>query len=60
MKKYADERAVANMTGISVQTLRNWRHTRQGFPYVKIGQRAVRYDLEEVEAYMERNKVSPN
>ena len=59
MKRFIDEREVSRMTGIAVQTLRNWRHTRQGFPYVKIGQRAIRYDESEVIEFMDRRKIQP-
>ena len=48
---------VANITGMSNETLAQWRSQRRGIPYLKIG-RAVRYDPGEVQAYLERCRVS--
>ncbi len=48
---------VAEITALSVQTLAQWRSQKRGIPYLKIG-RAVRYDPAEVQAYLERCRVS--
>ena len=48
---------VAEITGLSSETLAQWRSQRRGIPYLKIG-RAVRYDSIEVQAYLERCRVS--
>lgn len=48
---------VANLTGLSVETLAQWRSQKRGIPYLKIG-RAVRYDLADIQAYLEGCKVS--
>ncbi len=48
---------VAEITGLSIDTLAQWRSQRRGIPYLKIG-RAVRYDKNEVHAYLERCRVS--
>ncbi len=48
---------VATMTGLSRETLAQWRSQKRGIPYLKIG-RAVRYDPDEVETYLERCRVS--
>ena len=48
---------VSGLTGLSEQTLAQWRSKRRGIPYLKIG-RAVRYDPAEVQAYLERCRVS--
>jgi excisionase family DNA binding protein len=48
---------VANKTGLSLDTLAQWRSQKRGIPYLKIG-RVVRYDLAEVQAYLERCRVS--
>jgi hypothetical protein len=57
MLNYLNEHELSKITGLAVQTLRNWRHIRQGFPYSKIG-RAVRYDLKEIERYMNDRKIT--
>jgi excisionase family DNA binding protein len=48
---------VAEITGLSLDTLAQWRSQRRGIPYLKIG-RAVRYDPAEVQTYLERCRVS--
>ncbi len=54
--KYLNENEVSEVTGIAVQTLRNWRQLNRGFPYSKVG-RTVRYSLTDVETFMESRKV---
>jgi len=54
--RYVNEKKVAAMTDLSVQTLRNDRHLGKGIPYTKRG-RAVRYRLDEVVAYMEARRI---
>jgi excisionase family DNA binding protein len=48
---------VAEITGLSSETLAQWRSQRRGIPYLKIG-RAVRYDPAEVRSYLEGCRVS--
>jgi excisionase family DNA binding protein len=48
---------VAQLTGLSQETLAQWRSQRRGIPYLKVG-RAVRYDLADVQAYLEGCRVS--
>lgn len=58
LNRYATEKEVSELTGIPVQTLRNHRHWRKGFPYRKYG-KAVRYYLPEVLSAMEACKIDP-
>ena len=58
MAKYMNEFEVAKITGLAVQTLRNWRFQRRGFPYSKLG-KAVRYDIDDVLKYMRARKITP-
>ena len=51
-KRFITETEVSTITGMSVQTLRNWRFNGKGFPYVKAG-RSVRYQYQDVITYME-------
>jgi predicted DNA-binding transcriptional regulator AlpA len=44
---------VAEITGIAVQTLRNWRQTGHGPRFDKPTPKVVRYRLSEVERFME-------
>ena len=48
---------VAAITGLSIETLAQWRSQKRGIPYLKIG-RAVRYDPIDVQSYLEGCKVS--
>jgi phage terminase Nu1 subunit (DNA packaging protein) len=54
--KYIKDKKVAEMTDLSVQTLRNDRYKGKGIPYSKRG-RAVRYRVDDVIAYMEARKI---
>src|ERR1022692_5049716 len=45
--RFLDERAVAELLGVSVALLRKWRLFRNGPPYHKVG-RLVRYSSKEV------------
>ena len=55
---WVDERRVAGVTGIALQTLRNWRFQGTGPPYFKIG-RSVRYRLNDILAFMEERRIDP-
>ena len=48
---------VSSLTGLSVETLAQWRSQKRGIPYLKIG-RVVRYDPADVHAYLEGCRVS--
>lgn len=50
--KLLNETEAAQILGVSVKTLRNWRYTRsQPLQYVKFGH-LVRYRLEDVDAFI--------
>ncbi len=48
---------VAALTGLSLETLAQWRSQARRIPYLKLG-RAVRYDPADVQAYLEGCRVS--
>jgi excisionase family DNA binding protein len=48
---------VSEITGLSVETLAQWRSQKRELPYLKIG-RTVRYDPSDVQNYLEGCKVS--
>ena len=48
---------VSAATGLSKETLAQWRSQKRGIPYLKIG-RAVRYDPVDVQKYLEGCRVS--
>lgn len=51
------ENQVAEMLGLSVQTLRNDRSLGRKIPYIKIGA-SVRYSVLDVEQYLEACRIS--
>ncbi len=55
-QKWLNEQEVSEITGIAVQTLRNWRFERKGPPYCKIG-RMVRYPVADLTHFMEENTI---
>ena len=48
----------AKIIGLSVQTMRNWRHLRKGPKYLKIG-RSIRYDLLDISDWCKKNTINP-
>ncbi len=57
--RYLDEKQVSQLMGLALPTLRNWRFLRKGPSYVKLD-RAVRYALSDVIAYLESRKIQTN
>ena len=51
-------RQVSGLTGVSVNTLNQWRSQKLHLPWIKIG-RAVRYLRKDVEAYLQKCRVVP-
>jgi phage terminase Nu1 subunit (DNA packaging protein) len=43
---------VADLTGLSVETLAMWRSQKKGIPYVKISRNCVRYRLEHLQQWL--------
>ena len=58
MQQYVNEDEVAQLTRLAVQTLRNWRHQRRGFPYIKLGRRVL-YPLKDIEQFLEERIIRP-
>lgn len=48
---------VSQFTGLSLETLAQWRCRKKGLPYLKLG-RCVRYDKREVLQYLQQCRVS--
>lgn len=58
-KEYLTEREVSQLTGRALSTLRNDRQADKGFPYIKLGDRFIRYRKSDVINFMESFKVVP-
>lgn len=50
-------RELSRRYGISVGTVQNWRSQGRGPTYVKLG-RSVRYRVEDIEAFVQANRVA--
>ena len=57
LRELLNPEQVAALTGLSKETLAQWRSQRRGIPYLKIG-RAVRYDPADVLQYLRGCRVS--
>jgi predicted DNA-binding transcriptional regulator AlpA len=43
---------VANITGLSVETLAQWRSQRKGIPFLKLSRNVVRYRQGDLDAWL--------
>ena len=57
--KLLTPKELAEILGVSTETLAQNRYLGQGVPYIKVGKR-VRYQLNDVIAYLEANRTSTN
>ena len=48
---------VAEITGLSVETLAQWRSRRQGIPFIKISRNCVRYRQSDLDAWVAEHIV---
>ncbi|HEY8126156.1 MAG TPA: helix-turn-helix domain-containing protein [Methylocystis sp.] len=55
-RQLVNERRAAEILGLQVKTLQEWRTSGKGCPFVKIG-RAVRYSLADLDAFIVKNTV---
>lgn len=46
------QREVARLLGVKTKTLEKWRWVGEGPPYVKVNGHLVRYELDDVEAWL--------
>lgn len=59
MGKLFNDVKAAELLGLNVQTLRNWRFNGTGPAYIKIG-RSVKYSEDDIKAYIETQRVEPH
>lgn len=48
---------VAEQTGLSIETLAQWRSQRRGIPYVKISRNCVRYRQSDLDGWLSERIV---
>jgi len=51
--------AAADYLGLVKGTLENWRTAGLGPPYIRVGPRAIRYKLSDLDAWLEQGRVRP-
>ena len=57
-KHLLNKRQVAEYLGLKVYTIDAWVSQRR-IPYIKVGGRCVRFNLEEIEAWLKEQTVQP-
>ena len=55
IERLLNERQVADLIGVSVATIRHWRHRGKGPSYLKIGP-LVRYDPRAIQRWLGRDR----
>jgi excisionase family DNA binding protein len=50
---------VAQITGLSVETLNQWRSQRRGIPFVRLSRNRVRYRQSDLDEFIEANTIAP-
>ena len=53
-----NERQAAEILGLAVQTLRNWRHQRRGPAWIKQSRRLT-YLVDDLERYLRDHRIDP-
>ena len=48
---------VAEITGLSIETLAQWRSQRKGIPFVKLSRNCVRYRRKDLDRWLEQRIV---
>ena len=58
MTKLLTTDEVAKLTGISPETLAQWRWLRRELPFVRLSRKCVRYRLADIDAWLDKRLVS--
>ena len=56
-KKLVGQKEASEYLGLSEATLERDRWRGGNIPYIRVGPRAIRYDLEQLNEYIDRNTV---
>ena len=56
-KKLMTTKEAADYLRVAVQTIYNWRHQRKGPDYVLVGGRSPRYRQEDLDKYLDENRI---
>jgi phage terminase Nu1 subunit (DNA packaging protein) len=55
--KLCNQKTLSEILQLSEATIEKWRVRRIGIPWIKIGNRAVRYKLSDVSRYIDSHKT---
>lgn len=58
IQKLLTTEQAASLLGLKPSTLETWRSRGGGPPFVRIGKRAARYSLEDLDAYIEARRAT--
>jgi excisionase family DNA binding protein len=58
MTKLLKTDEVADMTGLSPETLAQWRWFKKEIPFVRLGEKCVRYRQSDIDAWLAKRLVS--
>lgn len=50
------EKEVAKLLGLSIKTLQKWRIQGEGPPFIRLSPKAIRYQLDDVLAWLQANR----
>lgn len=53
-----NEIKAANHIGVQQRTMQDWRQRKIGPPYIKLMNMAVRYDVADLDAWLDKQKVT--
>jgi len=57
MSELVRDTDAARLLGVAVQTVRNWRCKGRGPAYVVVGDRGIRYSLDDIVKYRDQKRV---
>ncbi len=57
-RRFLNKQQVAALLGLSLYTIDSWVSQRRELPFIRMGRR-VMFDLKDVYAWLEKNKVAP-
>ncbi len=58
-KQFLSKRQVAALLNLSIYTIDSWVSQRREIPFIRMGRRVL-FDLRDVRAWIENNKVNPD
>jgi len=60
MKRYLTTEEAAEYLGLSHRTLQDWRCAKEGPPYVVLGPRNIKYDIRDLDAWVDERRFTPS